>query len=288
MEISETALSEYTSIIYSVEDRIARITLNRPDKRNAINTALRLELLDALKAAESDDEIRVILIEGAGAGFCSGYDLSPDRSDRPSEYKSARWFDGWTDQVQRTYLESWMAIWDLLKPVVAKVHGACLAGGTELMSMCDIAFVADDARLGYPAMRGLSTPDVQYFPWKLPMSQAKYLQLTGNSVSGKRAAEIGWVAKSFPADQLEDATMRELRALGSIEPDILAANKLCLNQTYEIMGIRTALATGAQWHTLSSPAYRPGGVEFIKIAQEQGLKAAFEWRDAPFRREGID
>jgi len=169
---------------------------------------------------------------------------------------------------------------------VAKVHGHCLAGGTELMSMCDIAFVAEDAIIGYPPMRGMTTPDVLYFPWKLGMARAKYLQLTGNSISGKQAAEWGWVVKSFPAEDLEAETVKEVRALASISPDLLAANKLSLNQSYEIMGFRTALGTAPQWHALSGQL-RPGAGEFGRISREEGLRAALNWRDRTFRDLGV-
>ena len=154
------------------------------------------------------------------------------------------------------------------------------------MSMADIAFVADDAMIGYPPMRGMTTPDTLYFPWKMSMARAKYLQLTGNSVSGREAAEMGWVAKSFPAEELEAQTMRELRAISSIAPDLLAANKASVNQAYEIMGFRTALHTGWQWHALSGHL-RPGAGDFGRISREQGLKAALAWRDGPFQREGL-
>ncbi len=279
-------MTDYTSLIYRVEDRIARITLNRPEKRNALNTTIRNEIVDALRAAERDDDVSVVLIDGAGASFCSGYDITPGGSGRPSEYVSAKWFDAWTDQFTRSCLHDWLTIWDLLKPVVAKVHGYCLAGGTELMSMCDITFAANDATFGYPPMRGMTTPDVPYFPWKLPMARAKYLQLTGNGISGKQAAEWGWIAKSFPAERLEEETLKEVRALASISPDLLAANKLNLNQTYEIMGFRAALSTAPQWHALTS-RLRPGAGDFGRISQEQGLRAALDWRDGAFRKVGL-
>lgn len=279
-------METHAVIIYTVEDRIARITLNRPEKRNALDTTLRDEIVDALRTAERDDEVSVVLIDGAGPSFCSGYDITPTGGGRPSEYVSQRWFDGWTDQFTRSCMRDWLTIWDLLKPVVAKVHGHCVAGGTELLSMCDIAFAADDAVIGYPPMRGMTTPDVQYFPWKLGMARAKYLQLTGNSISGKQAAEWGWVAKSFPADQLESETMREVQALASIAPDLLAANKLSLNQSYEIMGFRAALSTAPQWHALTS-RLRPGAADFGAISREQGLRAALDWRDRPFRERGL-
>jgi enoyl-CoA hydratase len=274
---------DYDSIIYSTAEKIARITLNRPAKRNALSYGMRGELVDALRRAERDDSVSVILIDAAGPSFCSGYDITPDMSQRtPGE---GQWvsplFDTWTDQFARSCVRDWLVIWDLLKPVVCKVHGYCLAGGTELMSMCDIAFVADNAVIGYPPMRAQTTPDTLYFPWKLSMAHAKYLQLTGNSVTGKTAAELGWVAKSFPAERLEEEVMRELRALVSIAPDLLSANKQSLNQAYEIMGFRTALGMGAQWHALSA-VLRPNAGEFSRIAREKGLKAAFQWRDAPF------
>ena len=280
----------FETILYETADKVARITLNRPERRNALSWQLRRELVDALREAERDDSVSVILIDAAGAAFCSGYDITPDASgsagEPPYGWVKSEHYDTWTDQFARSCVRDWMVIWDLLKPVVCKVHGYCLAGGTELMSMCDIAFVADDAIIGYPPMRGMTTPDTLYFPWKVSMAQAKYLQITGNSVTGKEAAEMGWVAKSFPADKLEDEVMRELRAMSSISPDLLAANKASVNQAYEIMGIRTALATGWSWHALTS-RLRPGAGDFGRISREQGLKAALEWRDGPFRREGF-
>ena len=276
-------------IIYNVENRIARITLNRPEKRNALSFELRRAIVHALKDAERDDNVSVVLIDGAGPSFCSGYDITPGRSEEalPDGWVQSPYYHPWTDQFARSCMRDWLTIWDLLKPVVAMVHGNCLAGGTEIMSMCDIAFVADDARIGYPPMRGMTTPDVLYFPWKMSMARAKYLQLTGNSVSGKEAAEMGWVAKSFPADQLEQQTMRELRALSTIAPDLLAANKQSLNQAYEIMGFKTALATGWQWHALSGHL-RPGAGEFGAIARDKGLKEALNWRDGGFIKEGFE
>jgi enoyl-CoA hydratase len=276
-------MSDYTNILYRTGDRIARITLNRPEKRNALSYGLRNELTDALRRAERDDDVSVVLIEGAGPSFCSGYDITPDMSQRRPEggWVSDKLFDDWTDQFARSCVRDWLVIWDLLKPVVVKAHGYCLAGGTEILSMADIAFVADNAVIGYPPMRAQTTPDTMYFPWKMSMARAKYLQLTGNQVTGKEAAEMGWVAKSFPADRLDAEVDRELRALASIAPDMLAANKGSLNQAYEIMGMRTALNQSWQWHALSA-RMRPNAGEFTRISQEQGLKAALAWRDAAF------
>ncbi len=281
-------MSQYNDILYHVEDRVARITLNAPEKRNALSFRMRDEMINALRTAEADDEVTVVLIDAAGPSFCSGYDLSPRDPDYKKEgFMTSRHYDSWTDQFARSCVRDWMVIWDLMKPVVAKIHGHCVAGGTEILSMVDIAFVADDARIGYPAMRGMTSPDTLYFPWKMSMAQAKYLQLTGNSVSGSEAAEMGWVAKSFPADELEDQVMREVRPLSKIAPDLLAANKHSVNQAYEIMGFKTALAQGWQWHVLSGRV-RPDAGGFAEAMKEGGFKAALEWRDGPFKEEGFD
>src|SRR5579884_3492616 len=270
---------DYTAIIYRTEERIARITLNRPEKRNALNPTIRNEIVDARQRAERDDDVVVVLIDGAGPSFSSGYDITPGGGPgaRRTEFISAKWFDGWTDQFTRSCLRDWLTIWDLLKPVVAKVHGHCLAGGTELASMCDIVFAADDATFGYPPMRGMTTPDVPYFPWKMTMARAKYLQLTGNTVTGKEAAAMGWVAKSFPADRLDQEVMREVRPMAQIAPDLLAANKAELNEAYEMMGMRTALQRAWQWHSVSQ-RLRPRRNDFGQAMRESGLRAAIEWR----------
>jgi len=257
-------MSDYETVLYEVDDRVAMVTLNRPEMHNALNFQLRRDIVEALRRAEADEHVSVVLLKGAGKSFCAGYDLKiPDFAEAQKQHTG--WvrdprLEGWTDQFARGCVRDWMNLWDLLKPVVAQVHGNCLAGGLELMSMADIAFVADDARLGYPPMRGLSSPDVPIFAWKLSMAQAKYIQLTGNSVTGKQAAEWGWVAKSFPTDQLDTEVGRELHVLRNIDPSVLAANKMAVNQAYEVMGIRTHVQQSWAWHYLSNHARaRSGG-----------------------------
>jgi enoyl-CoA hydratase len=279
--------TDFETIVYSAADRVARITLNRPEKRNALDLRLRSELVDALRLAEEDDDVAVVLLDANGPSFSSGYDMTQRPvTEPPRGWIRSAHFDRWTDQFARSCLRDWLVIWDLLKPVVAKVHGHCLAGATELMSMCDIAFVADDAVIGYPPMRGMSTPDVPFFPWKLSMAHAKYLQLSGNCVTGREAAEMGWVAKSFPAAELEAGVAREVRALAAIAPDLLAANKGALNQAYEAMGMRANLQSAWQWHALSA-AFRPGAGDFSAAVERGGLRAGLAWRDGAANREGF-
>lgn len=283
---------DFENITYMVADRVATITMNRPEARNALSAGLRRDIVSGLKAAESDDDVSVILIQGAGPSFCSGYDLASyvpradGKPERPDGWLDSEHFDTWTGQFPRSCMRDWMTIWDLLKPVVAKVQGYCLAGGSELMSMCDIAFAADDALIGYPPMRAQATPDIPYFPWKMSMANAKYLQLTGNCVTGERAAQMGWIAKSFPVEELDSAVAGELRAMASIHPALLAANKASLNQAYELMGFRASIGTAWQFHAMSR-SFRPGAGDFQSVKEANGIKAAIEWRDGPFRQEGF-
>ncbi|MCU1483025.1 MAG: Enoyl-CoA hydratase [Subtercola sp.] len=282
---------EYENILYSVDDRIATITLNRPEKRNALSPALRRELVAALRDAERDDDVTIILLQGAGEAFCAGYDMNSyaggeAEPERPDGWNHSPLYESWTGQFPRSALRDWMVIWDLMKPVVAKIHGYCLAGGSEIMSMCDIVFAADDTIIGYPPTRAQSTPDVEYFPWKMSMAQAKYLQLTGQSVTGVRAEEIGWIAKSFPAAELDEMVMRELRPMSKIHPAMLAANKFTLNQSYETMGMRAAMQAAVPWYVIARN-FRPGGGEFQNKATAEGLRSALAWRDSAFKDEGF-
>jgi enoyl-CoA hydratase len=279
---------DFENVLYVVSDRIARITLNRPESRNCLSFPMRRDIVAALGEAERDDEVTLVLIDGAGPSFCSGYNLArEDTLERPEGWVASKHYDSWTDQFARSCLRDWLTIWDLLKPVIAKVHGHCVAGGTELMSMCDIAFVADDAVLGYPPMRGMSSPDVPYFPWKMSMAHAKYLQLTGNSVTGAEAAEMGWVAKSFPAADLEEQVMRELRPMSGISPALLAANKASLNYAYEVMGMRVALQAAWQMHLLSGSVRSDAGDFARAVRDGNGLRAGLEWMNGAFQREGF-
>lgn len=274
-------MSEFEFVLYEVADNVARITLNDPTTRNCLSAGMRRDIIAALRLAERDDDASVILLQGAGPTFCSGYDL---RGYTPPEggYVSARHYDLWMDQFARSCVRDWLTIWDCVKPVVAKVQGACLAGGTELMSMCDVVFVADNAKLGYPPTRQMSSPDTSFFPWKMSMAQAKYMQLTGMIISGKQACEWGWVIKSFAPEELDEKVEIEVAALASIPPDLLALNKGAMNQAYEMLGFKNTVNNGVHWHMVSMARVRPNAGIFQKVQAEHGIKGAIERRDEKF------
>jgi len=172
-------------------------------------------------------------------------------------------------------------MWDLLKPVIAQIHGYCLAGGSEMASMCDIRIVAEDAQIGFPPARAISVGDVMYQPWLMGLTRAKYFLFTGDSITGKEAVEWGWATKAYPREKLEEETEKLARRIALIPTDLVMFNKRAINRTFEIMGMRAAMDTAADMMVLSG--YRESAGEFARIAREKGLKAALEWRDAPFR-----
>ena len=161
---------------------VRRITLNRPEKRNALNHALRGGILEALREADADPEIRVMIVRGAGKCFSAGYELGGGNEGLEMPYYTP----GGDGQWPRHVTEGWMSIWDLQKPVLAQVHGYCLAGGSELATGCDLVYVAEDAKIGYPAVR-FGVPDMHFHAWLMGMRAAMEMMLTGDSISGVEA-----------------------------------------------------------------------------------------------------
>ena len=277
----------YENITLETDDRLATITLNRPEKLNALSNDLRGELFHALKEAEADRDVGVIIIQGAGRAFSSGYDLAPTPSeDNPYVHPRSGMPDTGTthpnhyDWSRHVLLANW-AIWELSKPVIAKIHGYCLAGGTELASFCDFRIVADDAKIGYPPVRAMGTMDIMWAPWHLPMSKAREFAYVGDSFSGQDMADLGWATYAVRPDQLDEFTEQFARRMAHIDNDMLAYSKRSVNRQYEAMGIRNGLMSGTDVEAMSK--HRPAASEWGKHVREEGLKAALEWRDGPFR-----
>ena len=281
-------MKEYRDILTIKRERHGIVQLNRPEKMNALSHNLRAELLDALKDFEADPEVKVIIIRGSGRAFSAGYDLSGisetpddrDYVDRRSGLPNVGPIHPGQGQWPQHLLSGYWIIWELAKPVIAQVHGYCLAGGTELASMCDLMFVAEDAIIGYPPVRAMTSVDILYHPWHLHQRKVRELLYTGDSVTGQEAVELGWANRAYPIEQLAEATEAFAERIANLDSALLQMTKRQINRAYEIMGIRTALAVGGDIQELSR--VRPGGGEFGRIAREKGLKAALEWRDGPF------
>jgi enoyl-CoA hydratase len=241
------ATAEYDTILV---DRpapyVARITLNRPDKRNAISTPMRADLLHALEAHDLDDDVRVTVIRGGGDCFSAGYDLGGELMTDPP-FHTARGDGAWARQAS----ETWFRFWDLAKPVIAQVHGYAIAGATELAQACDLVYVAEDARIGYPVVRVASPPDWQYHMPLLGVRRALEIVLTGDDLTGIETAAIGWANKAFPADALEAEVLDVAERVASVASDLAQINKRMVYRQAEVMGVRAAIRSGAEFQALA-------------------------------------
>jgi enoyl-CoA hydratase len=253
---------------------IRSISLNRPDKRNALCNPLREELFNSLEEADADSEVKVIVLSGAGSCFCAGYDLSyNNREDMP--YHSSKNDGFWPRHV----VEGAFKIWDLATPVIAQVHGYCLAGGTELAASCDLVYVANDAKIGYPVVRSMSPPDNQIFPWLMGMRNAMEMMLTGESIDGETAVKQGFANRSFDVDSLEEEVLKVAEKVAKVPSDLQAINKRAVHRQMEAMGMRTGIRAGTEMQALAM--HSKSTQEHLKELSS-GLKEALTKRDEEF------
>ena len=282
-------MREFKTIIFEVEKGRARITLNRPEKLNALSFELQTELNEALWEADNDTQVHAVILRGAGRAFSAGYDLTPMASRRPpttadedqytAVYRGRTSFDddAWNlERAQRLR----MAIFDMHKPVIAQVHGHCLAGGTDIALLCDIVIAAEDANIGFPPARAMGALPNSMWTYHCGPQWAKRLLLTGDTISGTDAARIGLVLKAVPADILEQEVEQLVDRMAMIDTELLSANKRIVNLQLELMGARTIQRMAAENDARAHLA--PSVAEFGRIAREEGLKSALHWRDAKF------
>ena len=253
---------------------VSRITLNRPDSRNALNNQLRTEIYSTLESNDQDPDVKVTVIRGAGKAFCAGYDLKANnRQDQP--FHTAPGDGNWARHV----VDGFFRVWDLAKPVIAQVHGYCLAGGTELATSCDLVYVAEDAKIGYPVVRSMSPPDNQFFPHLLGLRNAMEMMLTGDAISGVEAAEQGFANRAFPLEDLESNVLDIASRIAKVPTDLQQMNKRAVHRQMELMGVRAAIRSGTEiqalaFHTKSTQAH------FKELAA--GLTDALSSRDEKF------
>ncbi len=268
-------MADYEFIL--VEDAapgVRRVTLNRPEKRNALHNALRTEIYHALEQADRDAGVSVSILRGAGKCFSAGYDLgSNNRENQPCF--TAHGDGNWPRHVVQGHFN----VWDLAKPVIAQVHGYCLAGGSELATSCDLVYVAEDAQIGYPPVRLMSPPDLQYHTLLMGMRNAMELMLTGDAIDGNEAVRMGFANRAFPADELDTCVLEIAERIAKIPSDLQQLNKRSVHRAMEIMGMRAALRAGTEiqamgFHQRSSREYMK---EFAK-----GVTHALTQRDSKF------
>ena len=247
-----------------------RLTLNRPDKLNALNAELRDELADAIAAAAADERVRVIAIAGAGRAFCSGYDLS---EEQPATAL------GWRDVLGRDVAAT-LAVLRCPKPVIAQVHGYAIAGGLELAMACDLIVAAEDARLGEPEIRFGSAPVTLLMPFVIGQKKTRELLLTGDLIDAPEAERIGLVNRVVPAERLAAEVDALADRLARVEPDVMAPTKQMLNRAMDAAGFAQAVEMGLDVQSFINLSETSRA--FDEIVRRDGLKAALAWRDARY------
>ncbi len=287
-------MPDFENLIYeSLEDgRICRITLNRPEKMNALSQELLFELNDALHDAEGDPEVRVVILRGAGRTFSAGYDLTPARGGEqrrvyPAMDTEKRRLIGGirTSMIQITDIQ--LYFWNMAKVTIAQVHGYAIAGGCELAMMADLVVAAEDAQFGHPGTRGLGTPrNGCIWPLIIPMRHAKELMFTGDSIPATRAEEISMINKAVPGDELEDYTLALALRISAQDGDSLAIHKHMLNRFHEHMGIYPAVRAATDYDAMyqyTNFAYKWQDAVREAMTSGGGLKDALAWRDGPYQ-----
>jgi enoyl-CoA hydratase len=254
---------------------VRRVTLNRPDKRNALNHPLRRDVMDALQDGDLDDDIKVMIVRGNGPSFSAGYDLGGGNEGHELPHYTAPGEGHWARHVT----ETWMSIWDMSKPVIAQVHGFCLAGGSELATGCDLVYMAEDAQMGYPAVR-FGVPDMHFHPWFLGMRKAMEMFMTGRSINGREAVEYGWANAAFPAEELEAGVLAVATEISKMPLDVLRLNKRAIHRQMEAMGLRNGIRAGTELCALGT--HTRSLAKFIGDIQDKGLTGALDQRDGQF------
>ena len=268
----------FQSIIYSVADHVAQLTLNRPERLNALHAGALHEINAAMDQAEADADVRVIVVSGAGRAFSSGFDLKAQMEQKPEG-----------DAVWRAILDldfdTTMRFWNSPKPTIAAVHGACLAGAFELAMACDITIADEDATFGEPELKFGAGIVTLLLPWMTSPKQAKRIILSADDrIPAREALAMGLVSRVVaPGTHLAEA-LRTARGIALMDPNLVMQTKKALNRTYDIQGMPTALRMALDIdHTIESHG-SPDKRAFMDIARERGMREAIAWRDARFAK----
>ena len=270
----------FETLLYETAGRIARITLNRPERLNAISEKMPGEIRAAVERANADDGIHVIVLQGAGRGFCSGYDLKAfaETAGENPGVQSMPWDPMIDYRFMKQCTDDFFSLWRSYKPVICKVHGYAVAGGSDIALCADIVIMAEDAKIGYPPARVWGCPTTAMWVYRLGAEKAKRMLLTGDLVDGRQAKEMGLVYDAVPAAELDAAVDALANRMAGVPKNQLMMQKLMINQAYENMG----LATTQMFATLFDGITRhsPEGMWFKSYTEEHGFHEAVRLRDS--------
>jgi enoyl-CoA hydratase len=261
--------------------RVARLRLDRPERLNAIDDAMPGEIRAAVDWANAQDEVHVIVVEGAGKGFCGGYDLSQfgeGEIDHPCQQEREPWDPMLDYAFMKRNTEHFMSLWHSPKPTIAKVHGHAVAGGSDIALCCDLLVMAEDARIGYMPTRVWGCPTTAMWTYRLGPTRAKQLMFTGDVIDGRTAAEWGLANEAVPAARLDEAVMKLALRIAGVPRNHLAMHKMVVNQVLLTMGLEQSQSLATIFDGITR--HNPEGLWFRRYAQAEGFKAAVRWRDS--------
>jgi enoyl-CoA hydratase len=269
-----------STVLYAKDGRIARITLNRPEKLNAINDAMPRELREAVAAANADDEVHVIVLAGAGRAFCAGYDLELyAERPRPVPYSQNLPWDPMVDYAGMSENTAcFMSLWRSFKPVICRVQGYAVAGGSDIALCADLVIMAEDARIGYPPARVWGCPTTAMWVYRLGAERAKRMLLTGDLITGAEAVRIGLVSEAVPASELDATVERWAARMAGVPRNQLMMQKLMINQAYDNMGLATTQMLATLFDGITR--HSPEGFAFKARCEQVGFKQAVKERDS--------
>ena len=270
----------YKTLLYEKRGRIARITLNRPRRLNAISRDMPREIRLAVEEANADDGVHVIVLQGAGRAFCAGYDLKDfaEKKGRNAYTQDMPWDPMIDYRGMKANTDDFFSLWRSYKPTICKVHGYAVAGGSDIALCADVVIMADDARIGYMPARVWGCPTTAMWVFRLGAEKAKRMLLTGDTIDGRTAREWGLVHDAVPAGELDAAVDALAKRMAGVPKNQLMMQKLMINQAYENMG----LATTQMFATLFDGITRhsPEGLWFKGYAEREGFHKAVQWRDS--------
>jgi enoyl-CoA hydratase len=267
----------YTTLKYDRRDRVARITLNRPERLNAINEAMPGEIRRAIDEANADDGVHVVVLQGAGRAFCAGYDLKIF-AERDTPLNQEMPWDPMRDyRVMKGFTDDFFSIWRSYKPVICRVQGYAVAGGSDIALCADIVVMAEDARIGYMPARVWGCPTTAMWVYRLGAEKAKRMLLTGDTIDGRTAKAWGLVYEAVPEDLLDAEVDALAERMSAVPKNQLMMQKLMINQAYENMGLAGTQMIATLFDGITR--HSPEGVWFKQYAEAHGFHAAVEWRD---------
>ena len=264
------------TVEYAVREHRAYLTLNRPDRLNAITAEMAREIDDAVAEANADDSVRVIVIQGAGRAFCAGYDLKL-YAEGGAEHQGAVWDPIKDFRMMKANTDHFFSLWRSAKPTVAKVHGYAVAGGSDIALSCDLVVMAEDARIGYMPARVWGCPTTAMWVYRLGAERAKRMLLTGDTIDGVQAKEWGLIIDAVPAAELDTAVEQLVDRMAGIPINQLVMQKMMINQAYDNMGLQTTQNLAVLFDGITR--HSPEGRWFVDFAQEHGFDSAVRWRD---------